>query len=178
MANYCSICGKTLGFLDEKVTLANGIICAGCKANAGLFGDNNINSYSVSQVKEWINDPHKYEDFIKTKKAQAEEAKKAVQQEKKARIAASTREDLIKQGIYPDVSEFEEINTKINEALIEIWAAQKKSKIWSFGSPLIDDAVQNFNIQANKTLVEQNKILMRQNAQIIALLRDIADKIK
>lgn len=36
MAKHCSICGKKLGFLDGKIAISDGMVCASCWASAGL----------------------------------------------------------------------------------------------------------------------------------------------
>lgn len=67
----------------------------------------------------------------------------------------------------------EEIRTRNAQSAREIAASLAGSKLYSFGSVISSNANEAFIMELLRAQVEQNWILMRQNEEIIRLLKDI-----
>ena len=97
------------------------------------------------------------------KKADDKIAKKQAEQEAKDKAAME------KFGVDFDSYTSEDIKEKNVASLAG-------SKMYSFGSLLSGNSNETFALEMSRAQVEQNFILMRQNEEIIRLLKQIAEK--
>ena len=70
----------------------------------------------------------------------------------------------------------DDIKEKNVASLKEIASSLAGSKMYSFGSLLSGNSNETFALEMSRAQVEQNFILMRQNEEIIRLLKQIAEK--
>ena len=104
------------------------------------------------------------------KKADDKIAKKQAEQEAKDKAAME------KFGVDFDSYTSEDIKEKNVASLKEIASSLAGSKMYSFGSLLSGNSNETFALEMSRAQVEQNFILMRQNEEIIRLLKQIAEK--
>ena len=105
------------------------------------------------------------------KKADDKIAKKQAEQEAKDKAAME------KFGVDFDSYTSEDIKEKNVASLKEIASSLAGSKMYSFGSLLSGNSNETFALEMSRAQVEQNFILMRQNEEIIRLLKQIAEKL-
>ena len=70
----------------------------------------------------------------------------------------------------------DDIKEKNVASLKEIASSLAGSKMYSLGSLLSGNSNETFALEMSRAQVEQNFILMRQNEEIIRLLKQIAEK--
>ena len=99
------------------------------------------------------------------KKADDKIAKKQAEQEAKDKVAME------KFGVDFDSYTSEDIKEKNVASLKEIASSLAGSKMYSFGSLLSGNSNETFALEMSRAQVEQNFILMRQNEEIIRLLK-------
>lgn len=101
------------------------------------------------------------------------ETKVAEQQTKQA---AKDKASMERFGV--DFSSYtsEDLNSKNIASLRQIASSLAGSKMYSFGSLLSGNANETFALELARAQVEQNFILMRQNEEIIRLLKQLAEK--
>ena len=104
------------------------------------------------------------------KKADDKIAKKQAEQEAKDKEAKE------KFGVDFDSYTSDDIKEKNVASLKEIASSLAGSKMYSFGSLLSGNSNETFALEMSRAQVEQNFILMRQNEEIIRLLKQIAEK--
>lgn len=104
------------------------------------------------------------------KKADDKIAKKQAEQE------AKDKASMEKFGVDFDSYTSEDIKEKNVASLKEIASSLAGSKMYSFGSLLSGNSNETFALEMSRAQVEQNFILMRQNEEIIRLLKQIAKK--
>lgn len=104
------------------------------------------------------------------KKADDKIAKKQAEQEAKDKAAME------KLGVDFDSYTSDDIKEKNVASLKEIASSLAGSKMYSFGSLLSGNSNETFALEMSRAQVEQNFILMRQNEEIIRLLKQIAEK--
>ena len=104
------------------------------------------------------------------KKADDKIAKKQAEQEAKDKAAME------KFGVDFDSYTSDDIKEKNVASLKEIASSLAGSKMYSFGSLLSGNSNETFALEMSRAQVEQNFILMRQNEEIIRLLKQIAEK--
>lgn len=104
------------------------------------------------------------------KKADDKIAKKQAEQEAKDKAAME------KSGVDFDSYTSDDIKEKNVASLKEIASSLAGSKMYSFGSLLSGNSNETFALEMSRAQVEQNFILMRQNEEIIRLLKQIAEK--
>ena len=104
------------------------------------------------------------------KKADDKIAKKQAEQEAKDKAAME------KFSVDFDSYTSEDIKEKNVASLKEIASSLAGSKMYSFGSLLSGNSNETFALEMSRAQVEQNFILMRQNEEIIRLLKQIAEK--
>jgi hypothetical protein len=104
------------------------------------------------------------------KKADDKIAKKQAEQEAKDKSAME------KFGVDFDSYTSDDIKEKNVASLKEIASSLAGSKMYSFGSLLSGNSNETFALEMSRAQVEQNFILMRQNEEIIRLLKQIAEK--
>lgn len=104
------------------------------------------------------------------KKADDKIAKKQAEQEAKDKAATE------KFGVDFDSYTSDDIKEKNVASLKEIASSLAGSKMYSFGSLLSGNSNETFALEMSRAQVEQNFILMRQNEEIIRLLKQIAEK--
>ena len=97
-------------------------------------------------------------------------AKKQAEQEAKDKAAME------KFGVDFDSYTSDDIKEKNVASLKEIASSLAGSKMYSFGSLLSGNSNETFALEMSRAQVEQNFILMRQNEEIIRLLKQIAEK--
>ena len=105
------------------------------------------------------------------KKADDKIAKKQAEQEAKDKAAME------KFGVDFDSYTSDDIKEKNVASLKEIASSLAGSKMYSFGSLLSGNSNETFALEMSRAQVEQNFILMRQNEEIIRLLKQISRKI-
>ncbi|RMC39195.1 hypothetical protein F5ESL0236_05380, partial [Lactobacillus sp. ESL0236] len=73
----CGICGKELGFWDNKMSVKDGVICYDCFYKGNFYGGANgrrinkfIDTQTVTEMKELIDNPEKLQ-AVKRKVAPA-----------------------------------------------------------------------------------------------------------
>ena len=103
------------------------------------------------------------------KKADDKIAKKQAEQEAKDKAAME------KFGVDFDSYTSDDIKEKNVASLKEIASSLAGSKMY-FGSLLSGNSNETFALEMSRAQVEQNFILMRQNEEIIRLLKQIAEK--
>ena len=96
------------------------------------------------------------------KKADDKIAKKQAEQEAKDKAAME------KFGV--------DFDSYTSDDIKEIASSLAGSKMYSFGSLLSGNSNETFALEMSRAQVEQNFILMRQNEEIIRLLKQIAEK--
>ena len=96
------------------------------------------------------------------KKADDKIAKKQAEQEAKDKAAME------KFGV--------DFDSYTSDDLKEIASSLAGSKMYSFGSLLSGNSNETFALEMSRAQVEQNFILMRQNEEIIRLLKQITEK--
>lgn len=79
-------------------------------------------------------------------------------------------------GVDFDSYTSDDIKEKNVASLKEIASSLAGSKMYSFGSLLSGNSNETFALEMSRAQVEQNFILMRQNEEIIRLLKQIAEK--
>ena len=104
------------------------------------------------------------------KKADDKIAKKQAEQEAKDKAAME------KFVVDFDSYTSDDIKEKNVASLKEIASSLAGSKMYSFGSLLSGNSNETFALEMSRAQVEQNFILMRQNEEIIRLLKQIAEK--
>lgn len=104
------------------------------------------------------------------KKADDKIAKKQAEQEAKDKAAMEIF------GVDFDSYTSDDIKEKNVASLKEIASSLAGSKMYSFGSLLSGNSNETFALEMSRAQVEQNFILMRQNEEIIRLLKQIAEK--
>ena len=104
------------------------------------------------------------------KKADDKIAMKQAEQEAKDKAAME------KFGVDFDSYTSDDIKEKNVASLKEIASSLAGSKMYSFGSLLSGNSNETFALEMSRAQVEQNFILMRQNEEIIRLLKQIAEK--
>lgn len=104
------------------------------------------------------------------KKADDKIAKKQAEQEVKDKAAME------KFGVDFGSYTSDDIKEKNVASLKEIASSLAGSKMYSFGSLLSGNSNETFALEMSRAQVEQNFILMRQNEEIIRLLKQIAEK--
>ena len=104
------------------------------------------------------------------KKADDKIAKKQAEQEAKDKAAME------KFCVDFDSYTSDDIKEKNVASLKEIASSLAGSKMYSFGSLLSGNSNETFALEMSRAQVEQNFILMRQNEEIIRLLKQIAEK--
>ena len=104
------------------------------------------------------------------KKADDKIAKKQAEQEAKDKAAME------KFAVDFDSYTSDDIKEKKVASLKEIASSLAGSKMYSFGSLLSGNSNETFALEMSRAQVEQNFILMRQNEEIIRLLKQIAEK--
>ena len=96
--------------------------------------------------------------------------------EKHAKQAAKDKAAMEKFGLdFDSYTENDLRRRNINSAK-EITASLAGSKLYSFGSLLSGSANETFSLELARAQVEQNFILIRQNEEIIRLLKKIAEQ--
>jgi len=96
--------------------------------------------------------------------------------EKQAKQAAKDKAAMEKFGLdFDSYTENDLRRRNINSAK-EITASLAGSKLYSFGSLLSGSANETFSLELARAQVEQNFILIRQNEEIIRLLKKIAEQ--
>ena len=78
-------------------------------------------------------------------------------------------------GVDFDSYTSDDIKEKNVASLKEIASSLAGSKMYSFGSLLSGNSNETFALEMSRAQVEQNFILMRQNEEIIRLLKQIAE---
>ena len=104
------------------------------------------------------------------KKADDKIAKKQAEQGAKDKAAME------KFGVDFDSYTSDDIKEKNVASLKEIASSLAGSKMYSFGSLLSGNSNETLALEMSRAQVEQNFILMRQNEEIIRLLKQIAEK--
>ena len=94
--------------------------------------------------------------------------------EKQAKQEAKDRAAMEKFGLDFDSYTEADIRRKIINSAKEIAGSLAGSKMYSFGSLFTGSANETFSLELARAQVEQNFILMRQNEEIIRLLKKIA----
>ena len=96
--------------------------------------------------------------------------------EKQAKQAAKDKAAMEKFALdFDSYTENDLRRRNINSAK-EITASLAGSKLYSFGSLLSGSANETFSLELARAQVEQNFILIRQNEEIIRLLKKIAEQ--
>lgn len=95
--------------------------------------------------------------------------------EKQARQEAKDKAAMEKFGLNFDSYTDADIKRKNINSAKEIAGSLAGSKMYSFGSLLSGSANETFSLELARAQVEQNFILMRQNEEIIRLLKKIAE---
>lgn len=96
--------------------------------------------------------------------------------EKQAKQEAKDKAAMEKFGLdFDSYTETDLRRRNINSAN-EIAASLAGSKLYSFGSLLSGSANETFSLELARAQVEQNFILIRQNEEIIRLLKKIAEQ--
>ena len=94
-------------------------------------------------------------------------------EEKKAAKEAAA---LGKFGLDFDNYSLDDIRQKNIESSKQIATSLAGSKLYSFGSLLSGNSNESFMLEMQRAQVEQNFILMRQNEEIIRLLKELKEK--
>lgn len=132
-----------------------------------MFGSNSEVKAARQQAK----------DQARIDKQQAKmQAQKAKEQSKIAEKEAKERAAAAKFGVDLDSYTDDVLRKKNNESARAIAADLSGSKLYSFGSLLSGDSNETFALEMARAQVEQNFILIRQNEEIIRLLKKIAEK--
>ena len=95
--------------------------------------------------------------------------------EKQARQEAKDKAAMEKFGLNFDSYTDADIKRKNINSAKEIAGSLAGSKMYSFGRLLSGSANETFSLELARAQVEQNFILMRQNEEIIRLLKKIAE---
>lgn len=96
--------------------------------------------------------------------------------EKQAKQEAKDKAALEKFGLDFDSYSLDEIRCRNIASSKEIAGSLAGSKLYSFGSLLSGNSNETFSLELARAQVEQNFILMRQNEEILRLLKEIAQK--
>lgn len=96
--------------------------------------------------------------------------------EKQAQQAAKDKAAIERFGLDFDSYTSEDMKNKNIASSREIASSLAGSKLYSFGSLLSGNANETFALELARAQVEQNFILMRQNEEILRLLKQIAQK--
>lgn len=96
--------------------------------------------------------------------------------EKQAKQAAKDKAALEKFGLDFESYSLDEIRRRNISSSKEIASSLAGSKLYSFGSLLSGNSNETFALELARAQVEQNFILMRQNEEIIRLLKEIIQK--
>lgn len=95
--------------------------------------------------------------------------------EKQAKQEAKDKAAMEKFGLDFDSYTEADIRCKNINSAKEIAGSLAGSKLYSFGSLLSGNANETFSLELARAQVEQNFILIRQNEEIIRLLKKIAE---
>ena len=150
----CAICGKMVGMANRYRLGDGNYICTDCYRLAGYGMLTKNSDLTLDQV---------HRDMATDPTAIARQEKDAY----KARVY------LDKFGLDFDNYNIDALHARNIESVKEISASLGGSKLYSFGSFLTGDANQTFLMEMERAQVEQNMILMRQNEEIIRLLKII-----
>lgn len=149
----CAICGKQIGFSNRYKLGDGSVICYDCFKLAGYGITTNPQKLTIDGVQNALaNDP-----------------KSLARQEKQAAMDQSALE---KFGIDLDSYTDGELRGRNIQSAREIAASLAGSKLYSFGSLLTGNANETFLMEMARAQVEQNFILIRQNEEIIRLLKE------
>lgn len=96
--------------------------------------------------------------------------------EKQAKQAAKDKAALEKFGLDFENYSLEEIRNRNISSSKEIASSLAGSKLYSFGSLLSGNSNETFALELARAQVEQNFIRMRQNEEIIRLLKELTQK--
>lgn len=96
--------------------------------------------------------------------------------EKQAKQEANDKAAMEKFGLDFDDYTPEDIKQRNIASFKEIATSLAGSKLYSFGSLLSGNSNETFALELARAQVEQNFILMRQNEEILRLLKKIAEK--
>ena len=152
----CALCGKMVGAL-YRIRLGDGnIICADCRQLTKLPMTTKYADLSIDDIREHM----------------ATNSKSIAAQEKKV---YKEQVALDKFGLNFSQYSIDDIRDRNAEAAVELSASLAGSKLFSFGSLLSGNPSQTFLMEMERAQVHQNNILIRQNEEIIRLLRQIAD---
>lgn len=149
----CAICGKQVGFSNKQKLADGNVICQDCFKLAGYGITTNAGKLTLDDVQNNLaNDP-----------------KSLARQEKQD---AKDHSALEKFGVDLDSYSDEELRNRNAQSARDISTALAGSKLYSFGSLLSDNANETFLMEMARAQVEQNFILIRQNEEIIRLLKN------
>lgn len=96
--------------------------------------------------------------------------------EKQAKQTAKDKAAMEKFGLDFDSYTSDEMKKRNVTSLKKISSSLAGSKMYSFGSLLSGNANETFSLELARAQVEQNFILMRQNEEIIRLLKELNSK--
>jgi len=75
VAKYCALCGKRLGFLDGRIVVSDGLVCASCWSNAGFDMSMRTMSAAINKTIKQLR------DLIEIEALKREAEKKGLRQE-------------------------------------------------------------------------------------------------
>lgn len=86
MSKNCYICGKEIGLLSFRLSFTDGsVVCADCAKKAGIVSQKDIEGATLKDVKEWVEEPSKRQEYISQKK-KAEEQKRTEELERQKKL--------------------------------------------------------------------------------------------
>lgn len=149
----CVICGKPVGFSNRQKLADGNVICQDCFKLAGYGITTNAGKLTLDDVQNNLaNDP-----------------KSLARQEKQD---AKDHGALEKFGVDLDSYADDELRRRNSDSARNIASALAGSKLYSFGSLLSGNTNETFLMEMARAQVEQNFILIRQNEEIIRLLKE------
>ena len=152
----CALCGNMVGAM-YRVRLGDGnIICADCRQLTKLPLTTKFNELSIDDIRQHM----------------ATNAKSIAAQDKKAYKEQTA---LDKFGLDFERYSVDDLHARNAFAARELSASLAGSKLYSFGSLLSGNPSQTFTMEMERAQVHQNNILIRQNEEIIRLLRQLVD---
>ena len=170
----CALCGKLVGGL-YKMTLGDGnTICTECWSRGKMRIGVKPKDFTIDSFREHIETDTRVQaaKVKQERKEEIREIKASAAQEKNAQRDWNALEKL---GLNFDRYDDAELRAQNMRDVQQLAATITGSRFSSIGSLLQGKAVESMMIEINRAQIDQNLILIRQNEEIIRLLRQIVD---
>lgn len=170
----CVICGKMVGGI-YKMALGDGnTICTDCWTSAKTGIGTSPKQFTLDGILDQIqNNPKAI--AAREKKAQRADARLLKEEAAQVKRDRKNQDALDKLGLNLDRYSDEELREKKNDDVQQMAATLLGSKFMSFGSMLSGNADLVAQVEMDRVQIAQNNIIIRQNEEIIRLLRRLSE---